>query len=402
MHAGGRGRPVIPVTRMCALGPGIRIRCTADVVSTKGESTHMRGFQSYTVALVISLITVGCDPSGEYAEQADVAVAPEQEDGVDSPPADGPETVRAQEVDPESGLLCVLCILGGNDAVCGDDGENYPNSCFAHCAGAEVVDEQSFYPDADGDGFGDADAAPTVACAPPAGTVDNAEDCADDAADVSPGQAEVCDDVDNDCDASSLCVAESCADVADEPGAVDGEYTLYIGGDAEKPWTAYCVDLAGEARTYLTLVAVGSDRNFAQYTAGGAASGTDVRTVFTRVRIDPSSLLVDIDDLSFASSTGQLQHGGDLVTAMPYGAASSCDHTASGVANVDLTGTPFKLADPFCTGGFQATGGVVFSQGDQVADVTGGGYCGWSSPDCTYGPHTLTNGSVLDLAYVGP
>jgi hypothetical protein len=53
-----------------------------------------------------------------------------------------------------------------------------------------------------------------------------------------------------------------------------------------------------------------------------------VRTAFTRVRIEPTTLAVDIDDLTFASSSGALNHGNDLVTAMPYGVAEGCGHEA--------------------------------------------------------------------------
>ncbi len=57
-----------------------------------------------------------------------------------------------------------------------------------------------YYPDADGDGFGDASAAPTVTCRPPTGSVDNSGDC-DDSDPARNGAApEICDEVDNDCD----------------------------------------------------------------------------------------------------------------------------------------------------------------------------------------------------------
>ena len=55
------------------------------------------------------------------------------------------------------------------------------------------------YADADGDGYGDADAA-TLACAAPAGDVSDDDDCDDGDAAVNPAAAEVCDDLDNDCD----------------------------------------------------------------------------------------------------------------------------------------------------------------------------------------------------------
>jgi len=66
-----------------------------------------------------------------------------------------------------------------------------------------VVDEDvtsTFYTDGDGDGFGDPDA-PVEACEAPAGTVPTASDCDDTDPDVFPAAEEVCDHVDNDCDA---------------------------------------------------------------------------------------------------------------------------------------------------------------------------------------------------------
>ena len=62
----------------------------------------------------------------------------------------------------------------------------------------------TFYSDLDGDGYG-TEAEVTEACTQPAGTSSFSGDCDDDNADISPGQDEVCDGIDNDCD-----------DVADE------------------------------------------------------------------------------------------------------------------------------------------------------------------------------------------
>ncbi|MCA9490274.1 MAG: right-handed parallel beta-helix repeat-containing protein, partial [Myxococcales bacterium] len=58
---------------------------------------------------------------------------------------------------------------------------------------------QDWWPDADLDGYGDADATPTSACAAPAGAVADGTDCDDARDDVHPGMAEVCDRVDQDC-----------------------------------------------------------------------------------------------------------------------------------------------------------------------------------------------------------
>lgn len=56
-----------------------------------------------------------------------------------------------------------------------------------------------FFADADGDGFGDADA-PTTACVAPENHTVDATDCADDDENNFPGNPEVCDGQDNNCD----------------------------------------------------------------------------------------------------------------------------------------------------------------------------------------------------------
>ncbi|MFH1467760.1 MAG: putative metal-binding motif-containing protein [Pseudomonadota bacterium] len=57
-----------------------------------------------------------------------------------------------------------------------------------------------YYPDADGDGYGEAGSEPTLACAPLPGTSTVANDCDDQDPDIQPGAAERCDGRDNDCD----------------------------------------------------------------------------------------------------------------------------------------------------------------------------------------------------------
>jgi len=208
-------------------------------------------------------------------------------------------------------------------------------------------------------------------------------------------------------DSGAKSLARTCAEVkAKDPGAVDGEYTLHVAKDANKPWTAYCHDMAGTPKEYLPLVNVQDGRNFSQYTASNPRH-QDVVTRFTRVRIDPTSLIVDIDDLTFSSSTGMVLHGGP-VTSMPYAVAEGCagPGVVDGVGNIDLVGTPFKVVDPFCTKGANAAGKAVFSSNDQVVDLTGGGNCGWTGPtkgnDCVFDPQFKNSGFVLDLAYVLP
>ncbi len=62
--------------------------------------------------------------------------------------------------------------------------------------------KSTFYADADGDGYGDA-ASSTAACAAPSGHTTDATDCDDADAAINPGESEVCDERDNDCDGST-------------------------------------------------------------------------------------------------------------------------------------------------------------------------------------------------------
>jgi hypothetical protein len=201
---------------------------------------------------------------------------------------------------------------------------------------------------------------------------------------------------------------ETCAELrAEYPGVGDGDNTLHVDHDPQRPWTAYCRNMATTPIEYLPLVAVAEGKNFAQYTAGGASPGTDVRSKFSRVRLDPKTLLVDIDDTTYATSSGQLLHADKPVTRMPYGIAMNCEQgQTKGLANVDLTGTPFKVTDPFCNAGNESSGVATISPDGKTVDVTGGGYCGWTSPTladdgCPITPELINNGPALNLEYVG-
>lgn len=171
---------------------------------------------------------------------------------------------------------------------------------------------------------------------------------------------------------------QTCADAAAAVSTPpdDNEYTLYFGRDSNKPWKAYCHDMAsGASKEYLSLI--GTEANFSQYTAGFGTSGTNVRTSYAKVRIDPFTLLVDTQDGTFATSTGSLTQGSVVVTSVRYAYAASCDAQPSGVANVNLQGTPFTISrDAFTFIGFDPVGIVMFSANDQIADLTGGGFCG--------------------------
>lgn len=181
--------------------------------------------------------------------------------------------------------------------------------------------------------------------------------------------------------AAAPATAATCRQVRTQnPLAQDGNYTLYNNGYV---FRVYCYDMARNPREYISLAVTGTGVNFSQYTAGGASPGTNVRTTFTKLRINPATLTVDIGDLTFATSTGSLRQVGTTpVTSMPYGVASSCVNpmVGSGLANINLLGTAFKVDNPFILSGWRVAGSETVLSDYQVVNLTGGGYCGTMTP----------------------
>ena len=142
----------------------------------------------------------------------------------------------------EGNLIVFTCPELNNDA-----GDCFDPCVPEICDGAdndcdgEVDEDYTWYTDADGDGFGD-DATATISCLPPVGAVLVGGDCDDGNANVNPGAAEVCDNMDNDCDGS---VDEDFIWYADADG--DG-----LGDDATELFS--CTPMPG-------MVHVGGDCN---------------------------------------------------------------------------------------------------------------------------------------------
>ena len=207
-------------------------------------------------------------------------------------------------------------------------------------------------------------------------------------------------------DASGGAWPARCADVRRaDPSASDGLHTLYVRGDAARPWRAWCHAMATSPVEYLPLVMREGGQNISQYTEGGGRPGVDVRTSYARVRLDPVTLRVVLGDQTFARSTGRIARREGAITSMPYAVAGDCvvGGSRAGVANVDLRGTPFAVAaDAFELGGFMPGGGVTVSANGRVVDLRGGGYCGWMAPrDAPYDPVNTAGGALLPLVYVG-
>ena len=100
-------------------------------------------------------------------------------------------------------------IRGGND--CDDENsavhpesdeicDEIDNNCD-QIIDEDAIDQNTYFTDADGDGFGDlTDEGNIQGCSPPSGYVDNRTDCDDSTESISPTAEEICDEVDNNCD----------------------------------------------------------------------------------------------------------------------------------------------------------------------------------------------------------
>src|SRR5262249_2232821 len=128
----------------------------------------------------------------------------------------------------------------------------------------------------------------------------------------------------------------------------------------------------------------------------GDPRGSSVTTHYYAIQVRPVrwhwfDWEANIADMTFATSEGGLCHTGAdpcpsdaQVTSMPLGVAMDCvaPGSATGTANIDLSGTPFVLDDDnaFLGQGFLPGGSTTYSSDDQVVDLTGGGFCGWNAP----------------------
>ena len=228
-----------------------------------------------------------------------------------------------------------------------------------------------------------------------------------DAAIDTPG-ADAATDGATDAAGDALVVSDrSCADIKARTGTTtDGVYMIDPDREATdlRPFSVFCAGMSSAApREYLELArrSLPSDPptvNFATY-AGGMAHGEFlcpcgvIAMVFTRIRINPANLVVDVDDRTFAIFTSTtnatcLQQNTSVCqqsaypTVASYGVARSCmvGDTSSGRANIDLRDMAFHIAGNgtamFMPEGSAGGGMVMLDAVRKQAAVQGGGDCG--------------------------
>lgn len=150
-------------------------------------------------------------------------------------------------------------------------------------------------------------------------------------------------------------------------------------------------------------------RNEGSLVAGGwAANGTTVTTYYSKLRIDPATLTIDISDQTFSRSEGSLYLQGQQVTSMPLGVGIGCaEQLVYGIGRIDLTGTSFKITSTFgITGtGIGASppdGDVFFFDDNQRMESFAGGECGVVAPTGMTGApvNKIANGWQLKVEWL--
>ena len=244
-----------------------------------------------------------------------------------------------------------------------------------------------FYADTDGDTFGDADTE-IEACALPDDAVENMDDCDDTSADINPDATEVCDEVDNDCDAmiddedDSLDAStgtEYWADTdSDGEGDMDGSMWACTMPDGSVDNMTDCDDTDAA----LNNADVDSDGFASCADADGIADcddtgATDLTNTSLDGDCDGTLTADDCDDMDAMSTIRADDMDCDGVVT-----ADDCDDMDIAVGATDVDGDGFIACIDDCDDN-DATlyPGVAFNEVDTtlcVADADGDGYANYA------------------------
>ncbi len=166
----------------------------------------------------------------------------------------------------------------------------------------------SYYPDFDGDGFGDASGVGESLCEDPVdGRVTDNTDCNDNDADINPGATEVFDGVDNNCDGN---VDEGFTNAAIWNGAINSDWTNAGNWDTNAPGLSPSDDVTiPSGLTNYPVLTSGQDLSLANGLSLTIASGASLSISPTVVITNNGTVIVDGSMTLQSDATGSAYIG---------------------------------------------------------------------------------------------
>ena len=251
------------------------------------------------------------------------------------------------------------------------------NDCDGSVDEAGATGGTKYYPDGDGDTYGDKRGTALERCTAPSGYVTSKTDCDDDDASVHPGADEVCDDQDNDCDGSvdeaGALGTESYYPDDDSDGYGDDAATAVTGCDAPTGYVADhtdCDDANADVNPGETETCDGTDNdcsgdesNTVTFTSS-AGVVSDVSATWTAGRATAPATITASAAGAYAICPGTYYvsvtaSASSLSLSGPYG-ADVTTLSGGGTSRVLYTTKPLTLSDLTLAEGAAGTSATAY------------------------------------------
>ncbi|MFT5679921.1 MAG: hypothetical protein ACI8RZ_000826 [Myxococcota bacterium] len=277
----------------------------------------------------------------------------------------GDPDTTATDCEAPSGYVSDDTDCDDTDADINPDAAEICDSIDNNCDG-NIDEDQVFYADDDGDGFGDPDTTATD-CEAPSGYVSDSDDCDDTDATISPDAEEVCEDeIDNDCDGEDdACPFEGeyTADEADmiSYGGASGDLAGWALSDAG--------DVDGDGYDDFLIGAPDEDTNGSEAGAAYLIFGLPTDNLILGDGYEATFLGTDASDQAGWSVSGAGDVNDDGYDDFMVGAPEDDDNGSN-------SGSVMLMLGPVTAGSFGLTGASSLFTGDDSTD-----YAGWALSD---------------------